>query len=253
MTVERLRDWADDCATAVVFLTRIPIPWQVDDLDGRLARCTPWFPVVGGALGVLAAIAWVLGNALGGPALGAVAAVAVTALATGAFHEDGLADTFDGLGGSPDRERALAIMKDSRIGAFGTVALVLILLARVVALTALGPAAVGALIGGHALARLSSLPLIRRLPYARADGGTGKPFAGGVTDTGLLGATAFAALLSLALWGSAAVVVWLAGAVVMLVTGAWYRRRLGGITGDTLGATNQFVELATYLALLAVL
>lgn len=252
MTVERLRDWADDCATAVVFLTRIPIPWQVDDLDGRLARCTPWFPVVGLALGGLAAIAWALGNALGEPAIGAVAAVAVTALATGAFHEDGLADTFDGLGGSPDRERALAIMKDSRIGAFGTVALVLVLLARVVALTALGPAAVGALIGGHALARLSSLPLIRRLPYARADGGAGKPFAGGVTDSGLLGATAFTALLSLVLWGSGAVVVWLAGAVVMLVTGAWYRRRLGGITGDTLGATNQFVELATYLALLAV-
>jgi len=253
MRTEALRAAADDCATAVVFLTRIPVPWHVADLEARLPRCTPWFPVVGLALGGLAAVAWMLGDAIGGAAIGAVIAVAVTALVTGAFHGDGLADTFDGLGGSPDRTRALEIMKDSRIGAFGTVALMLTLLARVAALTALGPAAVGALLGGHALARLSSLPLIRWLPYARADGGTGKPFAGGVSRRALAAAAGFTALLSLLLWGAAALAAWLAGAAVVVVTGAWYRRRLGGITGDTLGATNQFVELAVYLALLATL
>lgn len=253
MRSERLPDAVHDVATAMVFLTRIPIPWQVPDLDARLPRCTPWFPLVGVLVGAMGALAWWLGASAGNALIGAIAAVAATALVTGAFHEDGLADTFDGLGGSPDRERALTIMKDSRIGAFGTVALVLVLLARIGALLSLGGAAMAALIGAHALARLSSLPLIRWLPYARADGGTGKPFAGGVGDTGLAAAVAATALLTLVLWGPSAVVVWLVVALLVGVTGWWYYRRLGGITGDTLGATNQFVELGCYLVLVALL
>ncbi len=253
MRSERLPDAVHDVATAMVFLTRIPIPWQVPDLDARLPRCTPWFPLVGVLVGAMGALAWWLGASAGNALIGAIAAVAATALVTGAFHEDGLADTFDGLGGSPDRERALTIMKDSRIGAFGTVALVLVLLARIGALLSLGGAAVAALIGAHALARLSSLPLIRWLPYARADGGTGKPFAGGVSDIGLAVAVGATALLTLVLWGASALVVWLVVALLVGVTGWWYYRRLGGITGDTLGATNQFVELGCYLALVALL
>lgn len=253
MRSERLPDAVHDVATAIVFLTRIPIPWQVPDLDARLPRCTPWFPLVGVLVGAMGALAWWLGASAGNALIGAIAAVAATALVTGAFHEDGLADTFDGLGGSPDRERALTIMKDSRIGAFGTVALVLVLLARIGALLSLGGAAMAALIGAHALARLSSLPLIRWLPYARADGGTGKPFAGGVGDTGLAAAVAATALLTLVLWGPSAVVVWLVVALLVGVPGWWYYRRLGGITGDTLGATNQFVELGCYLVLVALL
>lgn len=253
MRSERLPDAVHDVATAIVFLTRIPIPWQVPDLDARLPRCTPWFPLVGVLVGAMGALAWWLGASAGNALIGAIAAVAATALVTGAFHEDGLADTFDGLGGSPDRERALTIMKDSRIGAFGTVALVLVLLARIGALLSLGGAAMAALIGAHALARLSSLPLIRWLPYARADGGTGKPFAGGVGDMGLTAAVAATALLTLVLWGPSAVVVWLVVALLVGVTGWWYYRRLGGITGDTLGATNQVVELGCYLVLVAML
>ena len=253
MRSERLPDAVHDVATAMVFLTRIPIPWQVPDLDARLPRCTPWFPLVGVLVGAMGALAWWLGASAGNALIGAIAAVAATALVTGAFHEDGLADTFDGLGGSPGRERALTIMKDSRIGAFGTVALVLVLLARIGALLSLGGAAVAALIGAHALARLSSLPLIRWLPYARADGGTGKPFAGGVSDIGLAVAVGATALLTLVLWGASALVVWLVVALLVGVTGWWYYRRLGGITGDTLGATNQFVELGCYLALVAML
>lgn len=249
MRSESLPAAVHDCATALVFLTRIPVPWQVPDLESRLPRCTPWFPLVGVLVGLLGALAWWLGATAGNALIGAIAAVAATALVTGAFHEDGLADTFDGLGGSADRELALTIMKDSRIGAFGTVALVLTLLARIAALVSLGGAAMAALVGAHALARLSSLPLIRGLPYARADGGTGKPFAGGVSDIGLALAVGATAILTLALWGVTAFGVWLAAAVVVAVTGWWYYRRLGGITGDTLGATNQFVELGVYLAL----
>lgn len=248
---ERLIDAAHDAGAAVVFLTRLPVPWQVPDFETRLARSAPWFPAVGLGVGALGALAWWLGATLWNPAIGALLAVAATVLVTGAFHEDGLADTFDGLGGSADRGRVLEIMKDSRLGAYGAVALALVLAGRVMALTALGPAAPAALVGGHALARYGSLPLIRWLPYARSDGGTGKPFAGGVAGTGLLVATVATVVATVLLWGAGAVQAWLACALAIALVGAWCWRRLGGMTGDTLGAANQLAELAIYLALSA--
>jgi adenosylcobinamide-GDP ribazoletransferase len=248
---DRLADLAHDAATAVLFLTRVPVPWHVPDVEHRLARATAWFPVVGLGVGLAGALAWWAGAALGGPLLGAVAAVAATVLVTGAFHEDGLADTFDGLGGSPERARALEIMKDSRVGTYGALALTLVLLGRIAALAALGGQAAVALVGAHVLARFSSLPLIRWLAYARADGGTGKPFAGGVTPGGLRFGVVFTVAVTLVLWGGGAVTAWLAAAAVVGLLAAWFRRRLGGITGDTLGAANQLAELAAYLALLA--
>lgn len=250
---ESLRRHLDDAAAAVVFLTRIPVPWTIPDLEQRLPRATTWFPVVGLLVGLVGAAAWMLADAFLGRVLAAVIAVAATALVTGAFHEDGLADTFDGLGGSPDRERALEIMRDSRLGTYGAVALALVLLGRIVALAELHTFAPVALVGAHALARWSSLPLIRALPYARAEGGAGKPFAGGVTETGLAVATAFVAIATLVLWGLQAVGVWLAVVAVGLLLAAWFRRRLGGITGDTLGAVNQFTELTALLVLVALM
>lgn len=250
MSERRFAPW-HDAATALVFLTRIPVPWTIPGIEARLPRSTPWFPVVGALVGLAGAAAWWGAHALWGPLPAAIAAVAATVLVTGAFHEDGLADTFDGLGGSPEREQALAIMKDSRLGTYGALALLLVVLARIIALLLLGGAAPAALIGAHALARFSSLPLIRWLPYARDDGGTGKPFAGGVGMTGLIAAFAFTVVLTGLLWQMQAVVVWLAAAAIVLLLAPWFRRRLQGITGDTLGAANQFVELAALLALAA--
>ncbi|MEX1082058.1 MAG: adenosylcobinamide-GDP ribazoletransferase [Halofilum sp. (in: g-proteobacteria)] len=246
---ERLFGAAHDAGAAVVFLTRLPLPWHVPDFDARLGRSAPWFPLVGVLVGAIGALVWWIGITLWNPAIGALLAVAATVLATGAFHEDGLADSFDGLGGSAERERALAIMKDSRLGAYGAVALMLVLAGRVLALTALGGAAAAALVGGHALARCATLPLLRWLPYARADGGTGQPFAGGVSLPALSSAVIATFVLTWILWGGAALAAWAACAAVVLVFAGWCRRRLGGITGDTLGASNQLAELAVYLAL----
>lgn len=239
-----------DAASAWLFLTRVPVPWHVPDVEARLGRATPWFPAVGAAVGAAGALAWWLGDALANPLIGAVAAVATTVLVTGAFHEDGLADTFDGLGGAPDRERALAIMADSRLGAFGAVALVLVLVGRIAALVSLGAQAPAALVGAHALARLAGLPLLRWLPSAR-DRGTTAAFAGAPRAPGLALAALATLLLTALLWGAAAAWAWLAAAGVVLALGAWFRRRLGGVTGDALGATSQLAELAVYLALLA--
>lgn len=250
MSEPRFAPW-HDAATALVFLTRIPLPWNIPGIEARLPRSTPWFPVIGAGVGLVGAAAWWGAHALWGPLPAAIAAVAATILVTGAFHEDGLADTFDGLGGSPERQRALEIMKDSRLGSYGALALLLTVMARIVALLLLGAAAPAALVGAHTLARFSSLPLIRWLPYARTDGGTGRPFAGGVTGIGLAVSFLFTIGLTTLLWQQQAVIVWLAAAVILLLLALWFRRRLAGITGDTLGAANQFVELTALLALAA--
>ncbi|MDZ7747720.1 MAG: adenosylcobinamide-GDP ribazoletransferase [Halofilum sp. (in: g-proteobacteria)] len=248
---ERARAAAHDAAAAVLFLDA-----RAAALAGAGRGRAPGagdavVPVVGAAVGAVGALAWWAGAALADPLSGAVAAVAATALVTGAFHEDGLADTFDGLGGSAQREGALAIMRDSRLGTYGALALMLVVLARVAALASLGALAPAALIGAHALARLAALPLIRWLPYARGDDGTGKPFAGGVTLPGLAAASAFTALLGALLWGWQLPAAALAAGAVVALLAAWFRRRLGGITGDTLGAATQLAELAADLALLA--
>lgn len=248
---ERVRAGVDAAALAVAFLTRLPVPWPLPGDRDALARSTPWFPVVGLGIGACGALAWWLAAALWGPALAALAAVAATVVATGALHEDGVADTFDGLGSGGERERALAIMKDSQLGAYGALALGLVLAARVLALVALGPAAPAALVGAHGLARYASLPLLRWLPYARVDGGTGQPFAGGASAAGLLTVTLLTLVVTAALWGTAALAAWLACAGVVALFAAWCRRRLGGITGDTLGAAIVLAELAIYLALAA--
>jgi adenosylcobinamide-GDP ribazoletransferase len=186
-----------------------------------------------------------------------VLSTAATVRLTGAFHEDALADACDGLGGGWERAQVLAIMKDSRIGSYGTVGLVLTLLAKVAALAMLGGAdvvaAARALVVGHVLGRWSSLPLIWALPYVSETGARSRAFAASVTGPRLAAGTAMAIVVTatvLAPLGVAAIAATLAcAASVTLTGGRYFRRRLGGMTGDCLGAANQFVELATYLLL----
>lgn len=246
----RVPEPARDFLTGLMFLTRIPVPRWVGFAPEQLARSTVYFPLIGalvggcgGAVFLAASLAWP------GP-VALVLATAATVWLTGAFHEDAVADACDGFGGGWERERVLAIMKDSRIGSYGAVGLILVLAAKLTALAAL-PAAdvVGALVAGHVLGRWSSLPLIRALPYVREDGGTGKPFAAAVTTPRLLAGSA----LTLVLVGGAlqlrALPVLAVAAAATLLAGHYFRRRIGGITGDCLGAANQVVEVCTYLAL----
>ena len=182
-----------------------------------------------------------------------------TVLLTGAFHEDGLADTADGLGGAVDRQRALEIMKDSRIGTYGALALVLALGLKTALLTSMALEqtfyfAAFALLFAHVLSRLAPLFVIRALAHV-GDGATSKskPLADAITGRTLAVGCLWAAPAlvlgvfvlglphtSAALFAAAATAVWMI---------RWLRRRLGGFTGDTLGATQQICELAIYLAL----
>ncbi|MCA0203306.1 MAG: adenosylcobinamide-GDP ribazoletransferase [Proteobacteria bacterium] len=232
---------------ALAFLTRLPAG-PLDSAD--FARAPGWFGAVGLGIGALSAGVWFLASWLWGPVLGALAAVTAGLLLTGALHEDGLADTFDGLGSGRPAERALEIMRDSRIGSFGALALGVVLAARVMALAALGPWAPAALIAGQGLSRGGMGVMLQSGPYVRLSG----------AGTGMTGQQPLAPPLGAALAGGA-LLLWTAGwgllsalaglALAQLAIRAWARRRLGGITGDVLGAAQVLGDLGLLLGLLA--
>lgn len=234
---------------AQMFMTRIPAWKTIDWSDTELAASTPYFPVVGVVVGVIACAAWFAGYLGWGADVAALFAVAAAILATGAFHEDGLADAADGIGGAFEIEKKLQIMRDSRVGTYGSVALILMIAAKVLTLSQLQAADVAAvLITAHVVARWTSLPLIFNNHYVREQG-TGKPFAATVTRRRLIGSTAFTLCCVLICVPSKAML--LVPVVILAVLAAqWYlRRKLGGITGDVLGAVNSLIELLVYLVL----
>ena len=248
---------------AVQFFTRIPVTGRLAQWVGyspaMLQASAAYFPAVGLLVGGLGAL--VFGGALAvWPAtVAATLCIIVTVLLTGAFHEDGLADVADGLGGTARRERALEIMKDSRIGAFGAIAVVLALglkAALLVTLAAEGTAgACAAVIAAHALSRLMPLGIMRALPYVGGEGGKAKPMAEAVSlpalGIALLWSLPAMALLLGSQGMGSGIAALLAAAAVTTLMGWQFRRRLGGFTGDCLGATQQVAELAIYLALAA--
>lgn len=238
-----------DIAVAFAFLTRIPIGVPHDPAR-PLARAAWAFPlagvVVGGIGGAMAAGAAALGLPAGAGALLAVGAMAVT---TGALHEDGLADVADGFGGGRDRESALAIMRDSRIGSFGAIALIVVIGLRVVAVSE-SIAPLNALVLAAVLGRTAVVPAMAWLPNARADGlgaGAGKP--GGI-ETAL--AVALGVATAAVLAPAAALLAVAAAVGAALAVGLISLRKIGGMTGDTLGATEQVAETAVLMALLVV-
>ncbi|MBV8203210.1 MAG: adenosylcobinamide-GDP ribazoletransferase [Acidobacteria bacterium] len=238
--------------TAVTLLTRLPAPRAVGFEESWLPGSAAYFPLVGLVVGLLAAAVYAIAALLWPAAVAALAAMAAAAWLTGGLHEDGWADLCDAAAASRDRERMLEVMKDSRIGAVGALALIFLVAGKLAALTALPAAkAAAALIAAHTASRWSSLPLLWRLPYARPAGGLARPLAGQVTARRMAaGSVAAALIVALALRWAALPPAFAAVAAVALA--AWFfRARLGGVTGDCLGAANQLVELAVFLALAA--
>jgi len=241
---------------ALGFFTRLPVPAWVDFAPDKLAQAACFLPLVGWLVGLAGALAYGLAAQVLPSGLAAVLSIAATILLTGAFHEDGWADTCDGLGGGWTREQVLAIMKDSRIGSYGATGLVLLLLARhqaLVGLAAGGTSAVlAALLTAHPLSRLVPVALMATLDYARADASArSAPLAGrlGVAE---LGGAALAGILPLLLLTpGAALAALAAGTLVTLAARRIFLRRLGGYTGDCLGAAQQAAELIIYLGILA--
>ena len=258
---------------AVQFFTRLPVTGRLAAWVGfspaLLNACSAHFPGVGALVGawaalVFAALWWALAGTGLAALVAAAASTAATLVLTGGFHEDGLADVADGLGGSLQRARALEIMKDSRIGAFGAMALVLALLAKVVLLAQLaghGLAVVlWALGAAHVLSRGWPLWAMRRLPYVGdAEHAKSKPLAEHVSARALAAGALWCALALAAAWagGALSAAALLAACAASGVGAAWMAwrlaRRLQGFTGDGLGALQQLAELGFYLGAAAAL
>lgn len=250
--------WSDLLA-AVEFLTRLPVPSRPYQ-DDSLVRSLKFFPLVGLFLGACAA-AFDLLLAAHLPTLAvATFVIALLIVLTGGFHEDALADTADGFGGGWNREQILTILRDSRIGSYGGVALVLSLIARVVLLSSLPRVGVlPVLMTAHVLCRWTTLPLSYYLAPARLDNATaangqgargkgqGARVAGLTTTSTLVGGTLFSFACAAVLLRWQAVGAILIAILVTLLSGLYYRRRIGGVTGDCFGATNQLTEIAVYL------
>ncbi|WPC65486.1 adenosylcobinamide-GDP ribazoletransferase [Rhodoferax ferrireducens] len=263
------------------FFTRIPVTGRLADWVGfspaMLRASAGHFPGVGVLVGALVAaftalLLFVLPRTGSTPLVVAALGTALGVLLTGAFHEDGLADVFDGLGGSAERERALVIMKDSRVGAFGAIAVMLALLCKVALLALLGAVSatlmVAALFVAHVLSRTWPLLTIRLLPHVGdAAGSKSKPLADQISAAALLTGFiwCFMALalvistqsateyIAINLTDTALLRALLSAVVASFVAWAvmarWFWRRLQGFTGDCLGATQQVCELAFYLGL----
>jgi adenosylcobinamide-GDP ribazoletransferase len=174
-------------------------------------------------------------------------AIVFAAFITNGFHEDGLADSFDGFGGGWTKERVLEIMRDSHIGTYGTLALIFVILGKFIFLLSLPAGQIWRwLIVAHTASRWTILPLCAWLPYARAEG-QGKLVAKQVGILEIMIGTATLLLVLILLPWKAALVVLLATSLVALVNGLYFRARIEGITGDCLGATNQLTEVVLYL------
>ena len=250
---------------AIGFFTRIPVPSQANFQESDLNHSVKYFPLIGLLVGILAALIYTIFGQIFPHSIAILASMAATVFATGAFHEDGLVDSIDGLGGGWRREQVLTIMQDSRLGTYGAAALFFVLLAKFQLLSSMNKDMIGlALVSAHPLSRLCAVWLMAALPYVKASGKS-KPLATAISRKDCCIASLFGLLPTLAL-------VWIIYVAtqgfwqitlgyVCLLAGAlgagwwWWRallvRKLGGYTGDTLGAMQQISEIMFYLASLA--
>jgi len=244
-----MRNAANSFLIAMQFMTRLPVPRGIPYSPDALAKSAVFFPAIGLLVGSGgAALYFLLSPHVSRDVIVVLILVYLVGV-TGGLHEDALGDAADGFGGGQEKDRVLAIMRDSRLGSFGTIAITLGLLARFVFLVNLAPGRfIGFLIAGQVLGRWTALPLSFFLPSARDnEAGQGKLIAHNITAFSLGAGTLLAlvivaiALRSTASWAA------LIAAAIAAASGFYYRRRIGGITGDCLGATTQLAEIAIYL------
>ncbi len=244
---------------ALQFFTRLPIPAWVGFEASWLQHASRYFPLVGCVVAAIAAGVYFAAVQVLPAPVAAVLSTAASIYLTGAFHEDGFADTCDGLGGGMTRERVLEIMKDSRVGAYGAIGIVCMLATKLSALAMLPPRlAIGALFLAHPLSRLAAASLIWKLDYVRGEG-KAKPLAQQMTGSefAIAAVTALlpAPVLLAAGWISLGTL--LVAVLASLLAAVWLGRklqvRLGGYTGDCLGAVQQLAEALIYVGVLATL
>jgi adenosylcobinamide-GDP ribazoletransferase len=247
-----MNEWLDDLKTAIALLTRLPMPHPAGSMPPNLVRAQRMFPVVGALVGGATGLLCLVLRLVNVPDLAAAAlALGASAMLTGALHEDGLADVGDGFGGGRDVVSKLQIMRDSRLGTYGAITLLVSFVAKAAALAAIPDShVVQSLIAAHALARGVLPAMSMSLPFARDDGlahDAGRP------DSAIAATAAIIALIVALLSLSWANAFWAAVLTGLCATGmAWLaRRQIGGQTGDVLGGTEQICETAILVLLAA--
>lgn len=237
---------------AVMFLTRLPVVRFLHFREDDLASSTIYFPVVGALIGLAGGLALLAASIV--PSIMAVLiSMLVTICLTGGLHEDGLADSADGLVGGLDSRRRLEIMKDSRIGTYGMLALWFSLTSKLILVQSLLAVnllmAIRTSVIAHCLGRTATVALLAGLPYVRAEYSKSSPFGNKVTPGQVAVVLVFSTLLSILVLGLQGAVCLAAAMVVAFLCGLYFKAKIGGITGDCLGAANQLVELSAYLSL----
>lgn len=247
--MKTIREALSGLVTAFRTLTILPVPGKDSD---RMASALPWFPVVGLVLGlIIYSSASVVDWATSGkwPDMTAFTALVAGTLLTRGFHLDGLSDWADSFGSIADRKRMLDIMKDSRVGVFGALALICISLGKWVALVKLWQIHAGYwIIAAYVVSRTMQAELATTLPYARPEGGTGRDFIKGSRLYHRILALAVSVAILYAVFSINGVIVIAVGFLACKLFGLSCKKRLGGITGDTLGACSEIVEPAVLLA-----
>jgi adenosylcobinamide-GDP ribazoletransferase len=235
---------------AVSFLTRVPAGARVQGPE-ELAGSVPWFPVVGAGVGLAVAAAYAGARQLLPPLPAATLAVVAGICLTGAFHEDGLGDTADAFAGGSDRDSTVRILQDPRLGTFGVLAVAAGLLLRAGAVAALAPAAaMAALPAAHALSRAAAVAVMTSFPAA-GQTGLGASYVLALSRRRALAGAAAGLALAVALLGVVAVFAAAAATLAAALLGRLAVRRIGGVTGDVLGAVQQLAEMLVLLAAVA--
>lgn len=244
-----MTQWMRTTVVALQFMTRLPVP-SVEPRDGDLTRASALFPLVGLVVAAIMVAVRALAEPMWGGVVASVAAVFAAVAVTGAFHEDGLADTADGLWGGWDPEQRLRIMRDSRLGTYGTIALLGLFSVRL-ALLASAPLRVFAVavVCGHVLGRAAPLGLIRMVPAV--PGSSGRGIAGPLPVSGVIVAGSVTVGAPAVVAGVVSVAVLLMAVLVTVAAARLFRVRLGGVNGDTLGATTAVVEVCVMAIVLA--
>ena len=232
---------------AISLLTRLPLRIRTQQPASALASAVPWLPLVGAAVGLVVAGAYSLGLMAFPRLVAAALAVAVGIALTGALHEDGLGDTADAIAGGSTPEERLRILRDPRLGTYGVCAVGISILIRVVAVASLGPwDAAAALVAANALGRAAAVGLLGALSPAAGDG-LGASYAEAVKPGQVAVGIAAGGALGSAALGILGLPAALGAAIAATVTGVLAKRKIGGLTGDILGAAEQAAEIVILL------
>jgi adenosylcobinamide-GDP ribazoletransferase len=237
--------------TALGYFTRVPVPRWVGFERAYLNAAARYFPLVGAMVGGVAALVYLAALRVFPAGVAVLLSMVATLVLTGAFHEDGLADCADAFGGGYTRDDVLRIMHDSRIGAFGAIALMMALALKWQTLTSMPPArAAWIMLAAHAASRVFAISYLVTLDYVRAEG-KAKPVAQRMSVSALAVACAFGLPWLVWIDWTRACVTFAVLAALRFFIGRYFVRRIGGYTGDCLGFAQQVFEIAIYLVALA--